>query len=124
MPRSAVQEAASGKFEAREYSFTVVFEPVSEPRSTAHGRSASRNVHRFKAPATSGYQSHRAPFAGINHLRRTLAEAREMARETPSAATSKAYAKMASAIPDEKSARKRKNASGVVCVDVSPSASP
>ena len=81
MPRSAVQEAASGKFEAREYSFTVVFEPVSNEPSPIRRRPASRKVHKFKAPSASGYQVTVPLLPGLITYGRTLAEAREMARD-------------------------------------------
>ena len=67
--------------EAREYSFTVVFEPVSNEPSPIRRRPASRKVHKFKAPSASGYQVTVPLLPGLITYGRTLAEAREMARD-------------------------------------------
>jgi|SRR5580692_543975 antitoxin HicB len=78
MARVSIREKASQQIAARNYSFTVVFEPVglgSGPAGNGGGKG-----RKSKAEA-SGYQVTVPLLPGLITYGRTLAEAREMARD-------------------------------------------
>jgi antitoxin HicB len=78
MARVSIREKASQQIAARNFSFTVVFEPIGS------GRPASGNgggKARGNKPATSGYQVTVPLLPGLITYGRTLSEAREMARD-------------------------------------------
>jgi antitoxin HicB len=78
MPRVSIREKASQQIAARNYSFTAVFEPVgSGRRATGNG---SRKGQGTKQEA-AGYQVTVPLLPGLITYGRTLAEAREMARD-------------------------------------------
>ena len=79
MARGSVRrEKASRQIAARNYSFTVVFEPVESGRGPSGN--GSRKVRGNKLEA-SGYQVTVPLLSGLITYGRTLAEAREMARD-------------------------------------------
>src|SRR6266702_1401349 len=75
MARIAIYEAEKGP---REYSFTVVFEPLTE---IATVRRNGKKVRRARNPSFPGYQVTVPLLPGLITYGRTLAEAREMARD-------------------------------------------
>jgi len=78
MAKVTIREKASQKIASREYSFTVVFEPVGS------GQAASGNGSRKGRegkPKGAGYQVTVPLLPGLITYGRTLAEAREMARD-------------------------------------------
>jgi predicted RNase H-like HicB family nuclease len=78
MARGSIREKASQQIAARNYSFTVVFEPIGS------GRPASGNgggKARANKPGTSGYQVTVPLLPGLITYGRNLSEAREMARD-------------------------------------------
>jgi antitoxin HicB len=78
MARVSIREKASQQIASRNYSFTVVFEPVgSGHATTGHGR---RKGQAIKQEA-SGYQVTVPLLPGLITYGRSLAEAREMARD-------------------------------------------
>jgi len=104
MPRIAIREQASGKLEAREYTYTVVFEPLTKVEIL---RRNGRKVRRAENPAWPGYQVTVPLLPGLITYGRTLAEAREMARDAIRCHI-EGLRKDGERIPDEKSARKEK----------------
>jgi|SRR3989441_6085570 len=78
MARVSIREKASQRIAARNYSFTVVFEPVGSDRASAGN--GSRKAGGSKQ-TTSGYQVTVPLLPGLITYGRTLAEAREMARD-------------------------------------------
>jgi antitoxin HicB len=101
MPRI---EAASEKVEARDYTFTVVFEPLTKVEIV---RRNGRKVRRAENPARPGYQVTVPLLPGLITYGRTLAEARDMARDAIRCHI-EGLRKDGERIPDEKSARKEK----------------
>jgi antitoxin HicB len=78
MGRVSVREKASQQIAARNYSFTVVFEPVGSARAaTGNGSRKGRGSKR----EASGYQVTVPLLPGLITYGRTIAEAREMARD-------------------------------------------
>jgi antitoxin HicB len=74
MARVSIHEKASQQIAARKYTFTVVFERVGTERAPfGNGRG--------KKQETSGYQVTVPLLPGLITYGRTLAEAREMARD-------------------------------------------
>jgi hypothetical protein len=71
-----IREKASQGMARREYSFTVVFEPVGEATRDRNGRQARA----VRNPPLSGYQVTVPLLPGLITYGRTLGEAREMAR--------------------------------------------
>src|SRR5271166_6157646 len=100
MPRIAIREQASGKLEAREYTYTVVFEPLTKVEIL---RRNGRKVRRAENPAWPGYQVTVPLLPGLITYGRTLAEAREMARDAIRCHI-EGLRKDGERIPDEKSA--------------------
>jgi antitoxin HicB len=78
MARVSIHEKASQRIAARNYSFTVVFEPVGPDRAASGN--GSRKAGGSKQ-TTSGYQVTVPLLPGLITYGRTLAEAREMARD-------------------------------------------
>jgi antitoxin HicB len=101
MPRI---EAASEKVEARDYTFTVVFEPLTKVEIV---RRNGRKVRRGENPAWPGCQVTVPLLPGLITYGRTLAEARDMARDAIRCHI-EGLRKDGERIPDEKSARKEK----------------
>jgi antitoxin HicB len=104
MPRIRLREKASENVEAREYTFTAVFEPLTK---TQIARRNGGKVRRAQNPAWSGYQVTVPLLPGLVTYGRTLAEAREMARDAIRCHI-EGLLKDGERIPDEKSARKEK----------------
>jgi predicted RNA binding protein YcfA (HicA-like mRNA interferase family)/predicted RNase H-like HicB family nuclease len=104
MRRTALREEASGKVEAREYTFTAVFEPLNRVEIV---RRNGRKVRRAENPVFPGYQVTVPLLPGLITYGRTLAEAREMARDAIRCHI-EGLRKDGERIPDEKSARKEK----------------
>jgi predicted RNase H-like HicB family nuclease len=107
MPRIALREETSEKVEAREYTYTVVFEPLTEESAPARRSAPRRKASRLLNPASSGYQVTVPLLPGLITYGRTLAEAREMARDAIRCHI-EGLRKDGERIPDEKSARKEK----------------
>ena len=78
MARVVIAENTRGRAAARGYSFTVVFEPLTA--ITTH-RSNGRKVGRAQSPSWPGYQVTVPLLPGLITYGRTLAEARQMARD-------------------------------------------
>jgi|SRR2546422_597187 len=78
MARASIREKASQRIAARNYSFTVVFEPVGSDRASA-GNGGRKGRENRQGP--SGYQVSVPLLPGLITYGRTLAEAREMARD-------------------------------------------
>jgi antitoxin HicB len=77
MGKVSIREKASQKIASRNYSFTVVFEPVDSTRAPAeNGRRRAR-----EKSSASGFQVTVPLLPGLITYGRTLAEAREMARD-------------------------------------------
>ena len=73
MAKIAIAEKARGKVAARDYSFTVVFEPVATRNGQKHRGAGNRS--------SPGYQVTVPLLPGLITYGRTLTEAREMARD-------------------------------------------
>jgi predicted RNase H-like HicB family nuclease len=101
MPRIAIYEKQK---ESREYSFTVVFEPLNAISSV---RKDGKRVTRPQNAARSGYQVTVPLLPGVITYGRTLAEAREMARDAIRCHL-EGLRKDGERIPNEKTARKEK----------------
>ncbi|SRR5258708_246215 len=78
MVRVSIREKASQQIAARNYSFTVVFEPVGLRRAPSANASGKG---RATKQAASGYQVTVPLLPGLITYGRTLPEAREMARD-------------------------------------------
>jgi antitoxin HicB len=78
MARVSIREKASQQITARNFSFTVVFEPIGSGR-LACGNSGGKA--RGNKPEISGYQVTVPLLPGLITYGRTLSEAREMARD-------------------------------------------
>jgi len=78
MAKVSIREKASQRLAARDYSFTVVYEPVDEPRTSIGNGGGKVRANKRK---TSGYQVTVPLLPGLITHGRTLAEAREMARD-------------------------------------------
>ena len=78
MARVSIREKASQEIAARNYSFTVVFEPIGSGRPVSGNGGGKARV---KKPEASGYQVTVPLLPGLIAYGRTLAEAREMARD-------------------------------------------
>jgi antitoxin HicB len=78
MPRVSIREKASQQIAARNYSFTVVFEPVSQGQLAAENGGRKNRGNKRINP---GYQVTVPLLPGLITYGRTLAEAREMARD-------------------------------------------
>ncbi len=78
MARVPIREKASQQIAARNCSFTVVFEPVGSGRA-ALGNSSRKD--RGNKQEASGYEVTVPLLPGLITYDRTLAEAREMARD-------------------------------------------
>ncbi len=78
MARGSIREKASQQIAARNYIFTVVFEPVGSDGAPAGNGSRKPGVSK---QTTSGYQVTVPLLPGLITYGRTLAEAREMARD-------------------------------------------
>jgi antitoxin HicB len=90
--------------EPREYSFTVVFEPLTKLRAVPRN---GRKVGRAQIPASPGYQVTVPLLPGLITYGRTLEEAREMARDAIKCHL-EGLRKAGEPIPNEKTARKEK----------------
>lgn len=104
MSRVALREEAIESVAAREYTFTVVFEPLTEVETL---RRNGRKVRRARNPSWPGYQVIVPLLPGLITYGRTLTEAREMARDAIRCHI-EGLRKDGERIPDEKSARKEK----------------
>src|SRR6266849_5266847 len=99
MARVSFREKASEQIAARNYSFTVVFEPVGSRRAlSANGSRKGRG----NKQEVSGYQVTVPLLPGLITFGRTLAEAREMARDAIQCHL-EGLKKDGERIPDEKS---------------------
>lgn len=78
MARVSIREKASQRIAARNYSFTVVFEPVGLASGPAGNGSGKGRKNKAEA---SGCQVTVPLLPGLITYGRTLAEAREMARD-------------------------------------------
>jgi antitoxin HicB len=78
MPKVSIRERASQKIASRDYSFTVVFEPLTKVK-TVHRN--GKKVRLVENPSWPGYQVTVPLLPGLVTYGRTLAEAREMARD-------------------------------------------
>jgi len=78
MPKVKIAEKTTGRAAARDYSFTVVFEPLTR---MAHRGKNGRKLRRIQNPAWPGYQVTVPLLPGLITYGRTLAEAREMAQD-------------------------------------------
>src|SRR5947207_3045353 len=103
MPKVALAEQAS-EIEAREYSFTVVFEPVTAVSTV---RKDGKKIRRARNPYYPGYQVTVPLLPGLVTYGRTLAEARDMARDAIRCHI-EGLRKDGEPIPDESAARKEK----------------
>jgi predicted RNase H-like HicB family nuclease len=101
MARIAIYEQQKS---IREYSFTVVFEPVV--KSDGPRKSAGKDARGGKAPF-DGYQVTVPLLPGLITYGRTLSEAREMARDAIRCHL-EGLRKDGEPIPNERSARKEK----------------
>lgn len=101
MPKIAIYERDRT---AREYSFTVVFEPLTGVSVIRQNGKAHRRV---KNPPHSGFQVTVPLLPGILTYGRTLAEAREMARDAIRCHL-EGLRKDGEPIPNEKTSRKEK----------------
>ena len=99
MARVSIREKASQRIAARNYSFTVVFGPVG-PGGESAGNGARKS--RRNRQDVSGYQVTVPLLPGLITYGRTLAEAREMARDAILCHL-EGLKKDGEAIPDEKS---------------------
>jgi predicted RNase H-like HicB family nuclease len=104
MARIALRKEASEKVEAREYTFTVVFEPLTKAKIVQRN---GRLKHRAENRAWPGYQVTVPLLPGLITYGRTMAEAREMARDAIRCHI-EGLRKDGERIPNEKSARKEK----------------
>jgi predicted RNase H-like HicB family nuclease len=98
-----IREKASQAMAKREYSFTVVFEPVHGAARNRNGRKA----HSDGNPSSSGYQVTVPLLPGLITYGRTLGEAREMARDAIRCHV-EGLRKDGERIPNEKTVRKEK----------------
>ena len=105
MSRVAVRVHESEDVEAREYTFTVVFEPLGKTGNVRGNGRKSRPAE--PAGATTGYQVTVPLLPGLITYGRTLSEAREMARDAIKCHI-EGLRKDGERIPNEKSARKEK----------------
>jgi len=92
------------RLERREFSFTVVFEPLTNMESA---RPDARRIRRIENPAWTGYQVTVPLLPGLITYGRTLEEAREMARDAIKCHL-EGLRKAGEPIPDEKNARKER----------------
>jgi predicted RNase H-like HicB family nuclease len=98
-----IREKTSQAMARREYSFTVVFEPVQVAARNRDGQQA-----RFHgSTASSGYQVTVPLLPGLITFGRTLGEAREMARDAIRCHL-EGLRKDGEPIPNEKTVRKEK----------------
>ena len=100
MPRVAIVEEER----SREYSFTVVFEPLTQ---TVAARKNGKKIRRTRNPSYPGYQVTVPLLPGVITYGRTLDEAREMARDAIRCHL-EGLRKDGERIPNEKIARKEK----------------
>jgi predicted RNase H-like HicB family nuclease len=107
MARIVISDEALEEVEAREYSFTVVFEPLTEGVSSRRAGKSGRRIRRFRNPAWPGYQVTVPLLPGLITYGRTLSEARVMARDAIRCHI-EGLRKDGKRIPNEKSARKEK----------------
>ena len=77
MPKVVIAEKARGQAAARDYSFTVVFEPLTRVTTRRNGRV----IRRAQNPSWPGYQVTVPLLPGLITYGRTLSEARQMARD-------------------------------------------
>jgi len=101
MARIAIHEKQNGN---REYSFTVVFEPLTESMRV---RKNGKKIRRVRNPPFPGYQVTVPMLPGLATYGRTLGEARTMARDAIRCHL-EGLRKDGERIPDEKNARKEK----------------
>jgi antitoxin HicB len=92
------------EIERREYSFTVVFEPLTKAQLM---RRKGRKIRRAENPTWPGYQVTVPLLPGLITYGRTLDEAREMARDAIKCHL-EGLRKDGEPIPDEKTSRKEK----------------
>lgn len=101
MPRIEIYEKEST---AREYSFTVVFEPLTKTETI---RRNGKKIRRVQNPSWPGYQVTVPLLPGLVTYGRTLAEARAMAKDAIRCHL-EGLRRDGEHIPDERSARKEK----------------
>ena len=95
-----IREDSSQEVATREYTFTVVFEPLGH-------RANGKRVRAGKKPSESGYQVTVPVLPGLITYGRTLGEAREMARDAIRCHL-EGLRKDGEPIPNEKNTRKEK----------------
>ena len=78
MPKARIRERSSQSIASGQYSFTVEFEPLTKVRTVRRSR---RTVRIASNPSWRGYQVTVPLLPGLVTYGRTLAEAREMARD-------------------------------------------
>jgi predicted RNase H-like HicB family nuclease len=98
-----IRERASQGMAKREYTFTVVFEPMQGAARNRNGRTA----HPDTTPSSTGYQVTVPLLPGLVTYGRTLVEAREMARDAIRCHL-EGLRKDGEPIPNEKTVRKEK----------------
>ena len=104
MPKALINEKNFAGSAPREYSFTVVFEPLTKLEVV---RRNGRKLRRAQNPAWPGYQVTVPLLPGLLTYGRTLDEARQMARDAIKCHL-EGLRKSGEPIPDEKSTRKEK----------------
>ena|SRR5437899_7235365 len=104
MPKVAIAEKARGRAAEQDYTFTVIFEPLTRTTTT---RRDGRAVRRAQNPSWPGYQVKVPLLPGLTTYGRTLAEAREMARDAIRCHL-EGLQKDGEPIPNEKTAIKEK----------------
>jgi antitoxin HicB len=103
MRKVAIAERARGRVAAQDYTFTVIFEPL-RPATRAAVRPG---LHRSNGSQQSGYQVTVPLLPGLITYGRTLAEARDMARDAIRCHL-EGLQKDGEPIPNEKAAIKEK----------------
>jgi predicted RNase H-like HicB family nuclease len=104
MARVVVSDESFEDLGRREYSFTVVFEPLTK---IVTARRNGRKVRRAQNPSWPGYQVTVPLLPGLITYGRTINEAREMARDAIKCHL-EGLRKDGEPIPDEKTARTEK----------------
>src|ERR1700747_3191193 len=104
MPKLQTLKKTLKNIASHNYSFTVIFEPLTKVYTT---RRKGRKMLRVENPSWPGYQVTVPLLPGLITYGRTLAEAREMARDAVKCHL-EGLRKDGDRIPDEKSAIQEK----------------
>jgi predicted RNase H-like HicB family nuclease len=81
MAKASMHEEARSRVATREYTFTVVFEPVDEQPPSENRGKARNKIRSLRNSTGAGYQVTVPLLPGLITYGRTLSEAREMARD-------------------------------------------